>query len=446
VDAAERLALARWTKRRRRTPFMLMAMAGALVAPYLTLVGHGWRAAERALPQSLAALAAREPAALPPERNAWTWWHAAADALPHPKLGNPQVPELSVAAMRDPRTWADGSAVRAFCATSERLLDQAEAAAAIPEVAFGLDYRNPFGARSGHLTELRAVGRALRIHALAAAHDGDWSRCARCVGAIAAIPVVLGREPDLLGFLVATGTRTLEARTLREAALTGAASADGLAQLQALARRDADRALALAPAFEADRARFLPLFDELGCGRLEAVREPSGPTRVPRALSWYSAVYPFDRQAYTTTMDAAILAARHEAPLSPVPDFTRSSLYGLAPRAYVGSNLALPAIGMISARQVGRAEYRLTDIAIAARRYQLAQGAWPTSLDDLRLEPLRLVDPCARPSARFIWRVVDGVTEIRSRGRNGRDDSDRESATFATDDIVVKLFPDDDPR
>ncbi|QDT46852.1 hypothetical protein Pan258_08720 [Symmachiella dynata] len=417
---------------------MLLFAIGALLIATLAILGVSWYSAHAALEEKLAALRAegmptnaaeladfyKVPAGVPDTTDVWVGiienipspYSAQSEPMEHlPIIGEGPTP------IPPPGTeWAQLDAVEEFLAQYESQLQSARGeAGSSGQVRFPIDFStNPYMLNL-NASEQRHVARLLQLDAHVAAHRGEDTRALLDIQAIFALSDALRGEPLLISQLVRIAIRSLGCGIIGELMPHCDWDDDDLAALQ--------DSIQIAH-FDEEMTR--TMHGERAFSLMGVDQTTWGPLCVRNKLTAIDYFEHASKAFEGTPAESLIIADEIEQRISEIEE--NDSLLGLD-RPFL--LIAPPFSQVIKAVVRSMARQRCYNAAIAAQRYRLQHGQFPTALSDLNQKFLgpdgesatSLIDPFDGKPLRYrqddtriiIYSIaVDAVDDSGDRAEN----------------------------
>lgn len=456
TEQDDRLDWNDWYRRsRKRWPMTIGIWLGLAFAIHSTAVGYGYRLAQERLPVTRAAVIARNQPPVPDERNAAVLYDQATKLLvPWKKLDDQPPPatyqEQQEKKSRDPdflkkedwrneATFAADGPLRTFVRANENADRLALDASARPEVDWGIPAEDFPKASIKRLTDLRPITRLLSQRALVAAHDGDWATAIAHLRAMEQGADHARHGVGLMPYLIGTGLASQTWTTACYCLALPEATLDErtLTSLRTLSVEATTSHLAdLHRVFVDESLTCSHVMDQVGCGDFRGLSDRignGGMVLMPRPVSFYSAVYPWDRSAFDDLMqgqlESVLAISQNRIPERPAPDAERA--FYTDPRLVYAnifarsvSGMVTPVFGVIIGMEQGRQDkWRMFTTALDLRSWIQRTGRIPRNLDETGSDPTNLQDPFAKGQHLHLRRDDDGLLRLWSVGKNRKDDT-----------------------
>ncbi len=331
----------------------------------------------------------------------------------------------------DPPKRLDRAAYGRLCGELDAVrpaLAEALRLVTLPRGRHRIEYQpNPLDTLLGEQLEVRRVAALLRYEAIRCGEEGDRAGAvAACRAALNAARSV-GDEPVSVTQLVRHACAVVACGATERTLAQGESPADGLAALQRLFE-DEDAFPLLLVSARGERAQahaFFELFEGGGMTLAELAREKDpSPSWPERLYGWLirdmrRAEHPLALSLATRRVNDARTPPHEQAAAE---QRFRADCAALPPNA-VFTRLLLPAtVRLGEAERRRHAKLRSLIVCLAAERFRLAEGRWPTALADLVPGQLAAapLDPFDGKPLRY-RRLPDGVA-VYSVGPDGTDD------------------------
>jgi competence protein ComGC len=361
------------------------------------------------------------------------------DSLPN--LEPPQqLNDVQMTALRTEMTRAAGA-----LAEARKLVDRTEGRLPITYKPDWISTLLP------HTQDARQIAVLLSNDALLRAQDQDPNGAlASCRGALNAGRSI-GDEPTPISQLVRIACRGIATRQAERVLAQGGPSEDALRQFQELLEKEEPEPLLLI-AVRGERAGMDRLMETIQSGKTKlSARDMFSPapfgdqsaTSLGDELTlWTPGSYKSQRAAMLRYMNRAVELVKLPPEQQRVPFQQLEATIKDQP---VLVRLWVPAMGKVSeAARRSQAQLRCAIVAVAAERYRLAKGQWPSTLDVLKKAGYVREAPSDPYDGQPLrWRRLDDGAEVYSIGPDGEDNGgkmDRQHPLTAGTDIGFRLW------
>ncbi len=323
---------------------------------------------------------------------------------------------------------AEMEAMAEGVAGNEETLRLLHEAVKYPYVRFDIDFRDGAELLLLHVSRMRNGARILAAQAIVDAESGNREGAAEAISAIFRMAVHLSEEPGMISQLSRIAIEDFGRIALEQALARVEFSSETLTRLQADVRA-AELAPRMIPAFETELANTEWYFKQI---------EEAGTLGDDITGPWKRTVFFFYRASGKLIRDQRVFLTRMEEVLRQVklPHAERLQVnwegtMEVSVESTVGELLAdimIPSMGrVLDADSVSVTYLRAARIAIAAERYRLENGDFPSDPRDLVPTFLDELpgDPYATDGA-FAFVVEDEAFHVRSNGTVERRDHDGE--------------------